>query len=124
MASEAISLIRDVWYLFIPAIPLIPMLLAPIPMYYHPAREVAGAFQTIAIIDDGWNSYTYITLQESFSALHLHSLLSSIFVGVGYTEGGRLVSFLGALSTVLLLVWIGLLLGRRRAGIIAGATLW
>lgn len=87
-----------------PLLILLPKLNSTLPGQRHAAREVAGYFQTLAFIQTGLESFFYLTPEENLSALHLHSLLSTPFVAVGYTEGGRFVSWIAAAASIILII--------------------
>lgn len=109
----------------IPAIVILPVLPAPLPLANsHGLREIAGYFQALALIRTGLTSYTYITPFESRSALHLHSLLSTPFLALGYQEAGRLVSLLAAIVGAGLLSKLATTTSGRRAGFLAPLFLW
>lgn len=108
----------------LPSLGLLPLLAVPIPRGHHAAREVAGYFQTLALLRDGVGSYGYVTLAESDAALHLYSVLSTPFVAVGYVEGGRLVSAVAAVCAALLLGYIAAQFYGEVAGVLAVAGLW
>lgn len=89
------------WLLLAAALPALiaPVLVVPLPLANsHGLREIAGYFQSLALLRTGLESYTFVTPFESRSALHLHSLLSVPFLAVGYVEAGRLVSLLSAIA--------------------------
>jgi len=109
---------------YLPAIVLLPALATRVPSNYHAAREVAGYFQALAFARTGLQSYLFLTPEENLSSLHLHSVLSSPFVGLGYPAGGRLVSFLAALGAVTALAVVGGRLFDRRVSLLAPLFLW
>jgi len=110
--------------LLVPAILILPLLDTQIPIAYHQAREVAGYFQTIAIVRDGAGSLFYSTPAESRASIHLHGLLSAPLVALGYHEGGRLISFLCAIITTVIVKEIGSLLWSKQVGYLSAAILW
>lgn len=83
---------------YFPLFLLLTVLTVPLTIH-HPAVEFGHYFQSIAFLDDGLWSYTYLTPQESLAGLHLYSILAAPLIAIGYTVGGRLVSFLAALGT-------------------------
>ncbi|MCJ0619397.1 glycosyltransferase family 39 protein [Haloarcula hispanica] len=90
----------------------------------HAAVEVAGFFQSLSIIKDGFASYTYLSIFESSSGLHLHSLISSLFLFAGVSEAGRLVALIaGSGSSVLLYIFIKDWFSTK-TGILAGSLVW
>jgi hypothetical protein len=86
---------------YFPLLFLIPVLTVP-PAIHHAGVEFGHYSQSIALLNDGLTSFTYLTPQESFAGLHLYSILSAPLIAIGYTEGGRLVSFLAAIGTTVL----------------------
>ncbi|WP_436930045.1 ArnT family glycosyltransferase [Halosimplex halobium] len=107
-----------------PAVALLPLLTAKIPVTIHGAREIAGYFQALGFVRTGLESYLYLTPEESFSALHLHSLLSAPLVAAGYHEGGRLISLLAAVGAAGCVALIARQLAGDRAMVLAPAVLW
>lgn len=107
---------------FLPLLVLIPALQTSLALPIHPRVELGHYFQSIAFLQDGLHSYTYITFQESFAGIHLYSLLASPLVAIGYIEGGRLISWLAILGSALLLSQIGRSLNRPKAGLIASTV--
>ncbi len=108
----------------LPAIAALPLLTAATPIQYRATREVAGYFQTLSFVRDGFGAFTYITPRESFSALHLHSLLNTPFVALGYPSGMRLINFVIAIGVVVL---VGSFVARHYgylAGTITAFSLW
>jgi len=108
----------------VPALALLPLLAAPLPTTWHPAREVAGFFQALAFVRTGFESYFFLTPEENLSAIHLHSLLSSPFIAVGFYEGGRLISIAAAVATAAILAKIADELGLRRAALLVPPLIW
>ncbi|MFC7076752.1 ArnT family glycosyltransferase [Haloarcula halophila] len=111
-----------VW--IVPALALLPLLTTPVPVTIHGPREIAGYFQALALARIGLESYFLLTPQESFSALHLHSLLIAPLVALGYVEGGRLVSLLAAIGSVAGAGYVGSQLADQRSALLAPAVLW
>lgn len=112
---------------FLPAVPaviLLSLLTARVPMAWSHAREVAGYFQARGFLAYGLDSYFYLTPLESYSALHLHSTLSAPLVGLGYLEGGRLISLLAALVGVALLAAIARQLNAPQVAVVTPLALW
>lgn len=107
----------------LPLIVLLPKITVALPGGKHAARQVAGYFQTLALLRTGLESYAFLTPEESLSALHLHSVLSAPFVGLGYVEGGRLVSWLAAVAAVVLVAFVARELIDDRAMLIAPVLL-
>lgn len=108
---------------FLPSIFVLPATFQPIGLENHPAVEAAGYFQTVAIVETGIDSYAHLTIVESFSSLHLHSLLSSPLFAVGILHAGRIISLLAAVAAVILIHRIA---SREyeQAAILAPAMLW
>lgn len=107
-----------------PALPLLPLLGAPVPTVSHHAREIAGYFQTLALLRDGALAYTYYAPVESYSSLHLHSLLSTPLLELGYMQAGRAVSLGAAIVSATILSLLAGRLCDRRAAFLAPAFLW
>lgn len=111
--------------LVLPAVALSGALAHPLPAPGGHAREIAGYFQALAFLNDPLRSFTYLTPEESLSALHLHSILSTPIIALGFPQGGRLVSLFGALVAVILLSILGQrLTGDDRVALLAPALLW
>lgn len=108
----------------VPAAILLPLLTARVPIAWSHAREVAGYFQARGFLTYGISSYFYLTPLESYSALHLHSMLSAPLVGLGYLEGGRLVSLLAALVAVVHLTAIARERNAPQVAAVAPLVLW
>lgn len=109
----------------LPALVLTPMLVAPLPATNsHIAVEVAGYYQALAFLEDGFASYTYLTPAESYSALHIHSLLSAPLLALGYIEAGRLVTLLASIVASVLVALIARRLLDTRALFLAPVLLW
>lgn len=111
------------FFIFVPVVFLIPFLFINLPSW-HIGVENAGYFQSLAFIRTGFASYTFFTPDESFSSLHLHSVIASPLVGLGYTEGGRFISFLSAVASIWLIGSIGERLGGSELKIVSSALLW
>ncbi len=107
-----------------PSLVYLPLLTTRIPVDYHSPREVAGYFQAFGMIRLGVESLTVLTPQESYSALHLHSFLSTPFVTIGYVEGGRLVSLAAAIAAAAAISAIASHLLDHRAAVIAPLAMW
>jgi len=86
----------------LPSIAALPLLTAAVPIQYRAIREIAGYFQTLSFVRDGVHAFTYLTPRESFSPFHLHSLLNTPFVALGYPSGMRLINFVIAIGVVVL----------------------
>jgi len=108
----------------IPAAVLLPVLTRPVPFVFHSNRALAIGFETLALLQDGLSSYTYITYQESFASLHLHAILGAPLFALGVTEASRLVSFLAAIFATVLISRIATRLFNNQVGIIAPLLLW
>ncbi len=109
----------------LPAVVLLPVILSPVPVYLtNPAVEVAGYFQSLAILREPFASYTYLTIQESYAALHLHSVVSAPLLALGVQQAGRVVSVLSTIFAALLLSSIAFRLEGRRAALLAPVLLW
>jgi hypothetical protein len=91
---------KQIIFRYLPAFFLLPLVTTRLPSSYRSAREVAGYFQSLAFARNGFRSYFFLTPEESFSALHLYSILSSPLVRLGYYEGGRLVSLVAAIAAI------------------------
>lgn len=119
-------ILRRLWVLAVlPAIVLLPVLSAPLPLTNsHGLREIAGYFQALALLRTGFESFTYLTPSESLSALHLHSLLSTPFIALGYREAGRLVSLVAAIVGAVVLSKLATDAYGHRAGLLAPLFLW
>lgn len=111
--------------LLLPAVVNLFELTAPLPQGAHPAREIAGYFQALALLRDGAGSYFYFTPDESMTALHLHSLLSAPLLALGWTEGGRAVSLAAMTGAAAAVAAIATqLLESRRLGVVAAGLFW
>jgi len=109
----------------LPAAVLLPVIFSPVPIYLtNPAVEVAGYFQTLAIVKEPFASYTYLTIQESFAALHLHSIVSAPLLALGVQQAGRVVSVLSTIAGALFLAAIAFRVQGRRAALLAPVLLW
>lgn len=109
----------------LPALSLVPMLVAPLPATNsHIAVEIAGYYQALALVEDGLASYTYLTPAESYSALHLHSLLSAPLLALGYIEAGRFITLLSSVIASALVAVIARRLLDARALLLAPVLLW
>lgn len=99
-------------------------LTARVPAADMVAVEVAHYYQALALVRDGLDSYFYVTLQESFASAHLYSLLASPLVGMGYTEGGRLVSYAAAVLTAVGAGYVASTFYDHKAGVLTLALLF
>jgi hypothetical protein len=115
--NRLFSKLQLLW--FLPIIWLTPLLTRPIPGRYHAAREVAGYFQGLAYVREPFASFFYNTPEENLSSVHFHSLLSGVLTRLGYTEGGRLVSFVAAAVALTVVGYIAYNMFGRVAGITA-----
>lgn len=107
-----------------PAVVLLPVLFVSIPTLSHVGVETASYFQTLALVNDGLASYTYLTPLESGAGIHLHAWVSAPLLVGGITEAGRVVSLLAAVGTALLLWSTGTTLLDWRAGAFAAGLVW
>lgn len=108
----------------LPTLFILPLLLRPLPIDLHAAREVATYFQALSFARDPIQSFTYVSLQESSASIHLYSILASPLVALGYVEGPRLISFVGAIAATLLIAIISEDEWGRPAGAISIGVLW
>ncbi|WP_080505993.1 ArnT family glycosyltransferase [Halorubrum distributum] len=108
----------------VPTLALLPMLTAPVPTVDNRAREIASYFQALAFARNPLSSYTYLTPEESYSALHLHSVLSAPLVELEFLQGGRLIALIGASISALLVAYIGHYYWGDRGLILAPVFLW
>ncbi|WP_420191875.1 hypothetical protein [Haloplanus salinarum] len=109
----------------IPAAILSPLLLKPIPFYYHPGRALGGLFHTLGWIQFGWRSLLIQTPIETFSnPFHLHSLLAAPLVALGFSEGGRVISLLAAVAAAYTLGRIATSYLGPNAGYITIGVFW
>ncbi|WP_135661641.1 glycosyltransferase family 39 protein [Halorhabdus rudnickae] len=108
----------------LPAVLLAPRVLVPMPKWFYFDREIAGYFQALAYWRDPIGQFLYNTPAESLSSIHLHSLLSAPLVGLGFVQGGRVVSLGAAIVASLLVASVGTRLVSHRAGMFAAAVLW
>ncbi|MFU1780721.1 ArnT family glycosyltransferase [Haloarcula japonica] len=119
MASDARQILK-----YVPAVFLVPMFWSPIPSSHHTAREIAGYFQSRAFLTDPLQSFYYLTPLESFSALHLHSLVSAPLLAAGSYQAGRIVSFIAALCAVALVGAFSRDLFDSRVAVLTPLFLW
>ncbi|WP_135806630.1 ArnT family glycosyltransferase [Halorussus marinus] len=112
------------WYLvwILPASAVLPLLFAPLLIQYRATREVAGYYQALAFAHDGLQSFSYLTPRESFSSLHLSSLLTAPFAHLGF--GIRLVSITAAIAATILIGQLAWHRFGRTAGLLAPLFLW
>jgi hypothetical protein len=114
--------------IILPAFAVAPLLFSPLPLTEgvdaHTAREIAGYFQALAFLETGLDSFTFLTPGESFSALHLHSLLTTPLLALGYTEGGRLISLIGGIVSAALLYQLAHYFVDRQIAVLTPALLW
>lgn len=108
----------------VPALLLAPYLSTPVPRSFHFHREIAGYYQALAYRVDPIGQFFYNTPAENLSSVHFHSLLSAPLVGLGFPQGGRLVSLAMAVAAALLVGWLGARLVSPVAGAVAAALLW
>lgn len=107
-----------------PASALLPSLWAPIPAPSGHAREIAGYFQALTFARQPIASFYTLTPEESLSAIHLHSILSSPLVALGYPQGGRLISLFAAILSSIFIYYICSELMNSRTGLLATTVLW
>ena len=107
-----------------PAIAVLPVLMTPLPLAYLDRNEIAAYFQSLALARTGLESYTFLTPLETFSGLHLYSMLAAPLVGSGFTEGGRVVSFLAALAAATLTGYIARGFFDSDTALVAPVFLW
>lgn len=107
--------------LFLPPMGIIHVLWAPIP---YSGVEFAGYFESLSFVRDGLESYTYLIPSESTASIHLHALIASPLVALGFEQGGRLISLLAVIGTVAAVIHLGTHWYGQRAGLLAGALLW
>ncbi len=125
-ASDSVNWRRLCLYL-VACLPLAVVslnLTARVPTAHMPTVETAHYYQALAFARDGLDSYFYVSLQESFSSIHLYSLLASPLVATGYTEGGRLISYLAAVLTAVGAGYTASALYDHKAGVLTVAFLF
>lgn len=91
---------------YLPALALLPLLTRAIPTAHGGVREIASFYQSLALIQTGIDSFTFITLQETDAGLHLYSMLAAPLVAGGYLEAGRLVSAVAAVMAAISLGFV------------------